>query len=177
MRRSTLLFFAALVSAAGQLHAQTGLQQTVMAPDKAVPVVNQTLSGAWLSELRRPSANGPLPAIPAIVTFSADGAWISSPADGAQTATQGIWIRVGDRKFLGSGFFFGFTETRALASVTKLRINYALSEDGKTLKGTTEAVIFSPDGTVLNTLPGASFTMVRLSPEIPADFFDFQKQQ
>ena len=51
-----------------------------------------------------------------------------------------------------------------------------MSEDGKTLKGTKEAVILSPDGTTLNTLGGATFTMVRLSPEISSDFYDFQKQ-
>jgi hypothetical protein len=176
MHRSTLLVFAAMLMGAVYVQAQGGLQQTIITPDKAVPVVNQTLSGTWLSELRRPSATGMLPPIPAIVTFSADGGWISSPSDGSQTATQGLWIRVGDRKFLGSGFFFAFNENRVLTTIAKLRINYQVSEDGKTLKGTTEAVIFSPDGTTLNTLAGATFTMVRLSPEIPSDFYEFQKQ-
>ena len=175
MQRPTLLVFAALFTVIGHVHAQGGLPATIMAPEKAVPTVNQTLSGTWLSQLKRPGPAGALPTIPAIVTFSADGGWISSPGDGAQTATQGVWIRVGDRKFLGSGFFFVFNESRALTTVTKLRINYQMSEDGKTLQGTTEAVIFSPDGSVLNTLGGASFTMTRLSPEIPADFYEFQK--
>jgi hypothetical protein len=176
MQRSTLLLFAALITGTGHVQAQ-GLPQTIIAPDKAVPAVNQTLSGTWLSELQRPGPAGTLPVIPAIVSFSPDGGWISSPADGTQTATQGMWIRVGDRKFLGSGFFFVFNESRVLTTITKLRINYQISEDGKTLKGTTEAVIFSPDGLVLSTLAGASFTMVRLSPEIPGDFYDFQKLQ
>jgi hypothetical protein len=64
-----------------------------------------------------------------------------------------------------------------LTTVTKLRINYQISEDGKTLKGTTEAVVLGPDGLVLNTLAGASFTMTRLSPEIPTDFYEFQRRQ
>jgi len=175
MQRPTLLAFAALFMAGGHLQAQNGLPATIMAPDKAVPTVHQTLSGTWLSELKRPGPAGALPTIPAIVTFSTDGGWISSPGDGTQTATQGVWIRVGDRKFLGSGFFFVFNESRVLSTVTKLRINYQMSEDGKTLKGTTEAVIFNPEGLIVNTLPGASFTMTRLSPEIPADFYEFQK--
>jgi len=176
MKRSALLVVATWMVVAGNVQAQDGLAQTIIASDKAVPVVNQTLSGTWLSQLRRPSPNGTtLPTIPAIVTFSADGGWISSPGDGTQTATHGQWIRVGDRKFLGSGFFMVFNENRVLTTVTKLRTNYQLSEDGKTLKGTTEAVILSPDGTVLNTVAGASFTMIRLSPEMPADFEDFQK--
>jgi len=103
---------------------------------------------------------------------------LSAPSDGTQTPTYGVWIRVGDRKFLGTGYFFNFDANRAVTtvtSVTKLRINYQLSADGKTLTGTTEAVILDPTGKVLNTLLGATFSMVRLSPEIPADFYDFQK--
>jgi hypothetical protein len=125
--------------------------------------------------LQRPGPNGLQPAIPAIVTFSAEGNWISSPADGTQTATQGLWIRVGDRKFLGTGFFFVFDVNRVLTTVTKLRINYELSPDGKTLTGTTEAVIMDPTGKVLNTAGGAVFSMLRLPSEIPSNFYDFQK--
>jgi len=95
----------------------------------------------------------------------------------AAPANHGIWIRVGDRKFLGTGFFFGFNETRALASITKLRINFQLSADGKTMTGTTEAVVLAPSGNVLGTFPGTTLTMTRLSPEIPTDFYDFQKRE
>lgn len=84
---------------------------------------------------------------------------------------------MGDRKFLGTGFFFVFDANRVLTTVTKIRINYQISVDGQSLTGTTEAVILDPTGKVLNTLPGATFSMVRLSPEIPADFYDFQKLQ
>ena len=84
---------------------------------------------------------------------------------------------MGDRKFLGTGFFFAFNESRILTTITKLRINYNLSADGKTLTGTTEAVVMDRDGKVINTFPGSTSTMVRLSPEIPADFSDFQKLQ
>jgi len=34
-----------------------------------------------------------------------------------------------------------------------------------------------PTGKAISTFPGATFLMVRLSPEIPADFYDFQKVQ
>ena len=172
MKHFTLLVFAIALSFAGA-HAQ-GLMATIVTPEKAVPA-GQVLSGTWLSELQRPGPTGLQPTIPAFVTFSADGNWISSPADGTQTASQGIWVRVGDRKFLGTGFFFVFDVNRVLTTVVKLRINYNLSADGKTLTGTTEAVISDPTGKVLNTLPGAVFSMLRLSFEIPGDFSDFQK--
>jgi hypothetical protein len=176
MQRFTFLICAASIASTAHVYGQ-GLQDNIISSEKAVPVVNQTLSGAWLSELRRPGPTGLQPPIPSIVTFFADGTSVASPADGTQTATHAIWIRVGDRKFLGTGWFFNFDVNRALTTVTKLRINYQLAADGKTLKGTTEAVILSPDGKVINTLTGATFSMVRLSYEIPADFYDFQSVQ
>ena len=174
MLRSALFVFTGLVLSTGAGQTQ-GLLETIVTPEKAVPVVHQTLSGMWLSELRRPGPNGPQAPIPAIITFFADGTSLGSPADGTQTATHAIWIRVGDRKFLGTGCFFNFDANRVLTTITKLRINYQLGEDGKKLTGTTEAVILDPTGKVIITLPGATFSMVRLSPEIPADFYDFQK--
>jgi len=174
MTRSVFLIFTALIASTVQVHAQ-GLQDTIIAPDKAVPTVNQVLSGTWLSELRRPGPAASLPAIPVIVTFFSDGTSLASPSDGTQTATHGIWMRVGDRKFLGTGWFSVFDASRVLTTVTKVRINYEIAPDGKTLTGTTEAVVFDPAGKVVNTLAGASFTMVRLSFEIPGDFYDFQK--
>ncbi len=102
------------------IHAQ-GLPDVIITPEKAFPVVNQVLSGTWLSELGRPGPTGLQPPIPTFVTFSADGTSLGSPADGNQTPTHAIWIRVGDRKFLGTAWFFGFDANRALITVTKLR--------------------------------------------------------
>jgi hypothetical protein len=174
MQRNTLLIFAGLVASTGQISAQN-LVDTIVTLEKAIPAVNQTLSGLWLSELRRPGPNGPLPPIPTVVNFFPDGTSIGAPADGTQTPTLAMWIRVGDRKFLGTGYFFGFNENRVLMTITKLRINYQLSADGRAITGTTEAVIMDPTGTVMATLPGATFSMTRLSLETPADFDEFQK--
>jgi hypothetical protein len=52
MQRSTFLFIAALIVNGARVQAQ-GLLQTITAQEKAVPVVNQTLEGTWLLELRR----------------------------------------------------------------------------------------------------------------------------
>ena len=174
MQRHTLFVFTGLMMSTGVIHAQS-LLDTIVTPEKAVPTVNQTLSGMWLSELRRPGPNGLQPPIPTIVTFFADGTSLASPSDGTQTATHAVWIRVGDRKFLGTGYFFNFDANRVLTTITKIRINYQLGAEGKTLTGTTEAVILDPTGKVMITLAGATFSMIRLSPEMPADFDDFQK--
>ncbi|MEP7365973.1 MAG: hypothetical protein ABI972_22175 [Acidobacteriota bacterium] len=175
MKRSVLLVSALFAMGIARAQTPSTLQTVIVAPDKAVAVINQSLSGLWLSELRRPGPAASLPPIPAIVNFFAEGSFVASPGDGTQTITHGIWIRVGDRKFLGTAAFMGFNEARAFTAITKLRINYTLSADGKTLTGTSEATVMDRDGKVLNVLPGATFTMIRLSPEIPADFYDFQK--
>ena len=174
MKQSVLIFFATLATATGQISAQS-LPESITSADKAVPVISQSLSGTWLSELQRPGPAGLLPPIPTFTTFFSEGMFIASPSDGNQTATHGTFLRVSDRKFVGSGYFFSFNEARGLTTVTKLRINYQLDVDGKKLTGTTEAVIMTPDGNVIATLAGATFTMVRLSPEMSADFADFQK--
>jgi hypothetical protein len=176
MQRSTLLIFAALVAGASHVQAQ-GLLQAINTPEKAVPVINQTLTGTWLSELRRPGPTGLLPPIPTLITFSSDGTSVASPADGSQSATHGLWVRVGDRRFLATGYFFGFNESRVLTTITKLRINFQVSADGKTLTGTTEAVVLDRDGTVIGTFPGATNSAVRLSAEKPADFDAFQTER
>jgi hypothetical protein len=46
MQRSTLIFIA-LIAGGVHVHAQ-GLLETIITPEKAVPVVNQTLEGTWL---------------------------------------------------------------------------------------------------------------------------------
>src|ERR1700730_1146538 len=175
MQRSTILIFAALIAGAADVQAQ-GLLDVINTPEKAVPVINQTLTGTWLSQLRRAGPAGLLPLIPTLITFSSDGTIVAAPADLSQTATHGLWLRVGDRRFLATGFFFGFNESRVLATITKLRINFQVSADGKTLTGTTEAVVMDPDGKVISTFPGATNSAVRLSAEKPGDFDTFQGQ-
>src|SRR5438105_4211811 len=118
MQRFNFLIFAALITGAAEGQAQ-GLLETIITPEKAVATVNQTLSGLWMSELRRPGPTGLLPPIPTLITFFSDGTTLASPSDGTQTATHGLWIRVGDRKFLGTGYFFGFDANRALTTITK----------------------------------------------------------
>lgn len=72
---------------------------------------------------------------------------------------------------------FNFDASRVLTTIVKVRINVQLSLDGQTFKGTTEVVVISPTGRVLTTIPGGTYSGVRLSPEIPGDFYDFQKVQ
>jgi hypothetical protein len=93
------------------------------------------------------------------------------------SSALGLWIRVGNRKFLQTMFGLNFNESQVLTTITKVRTNVQLSPDGQTLSGTTEVAILDPQGKVMATIPGGTYSAVRLSPEIPGDFYDFQKVQ
>ena len=176
MQRFNLLTFAALAVTATQVQAQ-GLLQSITTPDKAVAVVNQTLEGTWLQELRIPGAPATQPPTLNLQTYDANGTTTATAGDGTMSTAHGVWVRVGDRKFLATMYIFAFDAARALTSLTKVRVNLQLSLDGKTLKGTQEIVVLDPTGKVLAAIPGGTNTAVRLSTEIPGDFYDFQKVQ
>lgn len=176
MQANKLLFLTALLAATAHVNAQ-GLLQTIITPDKAVATVNQSLEGAWMAELRPPGLPAAAPAIPNLSTYGADGSLIASASDGTQSTAHGVWIRVGDRRFLETIFVFAFDASRALTTITKVRVNILLSPDGLTFKGTNEIVVMDRTGMVMATIPGGTVSGVRLSPEMPADFYDFQQVQ
>ncbi len=167
------LFVLSLAGALAQAPAP-GIQAAINVPEKAVPSVNQTLEGTWLLELRRPGAPPTLLPTLNVITFLPNGTAIASTGDGTQATNHGLWIRVGDRRFMGTMYTMVFNEARVFTSMTKVRINTLLSADGKTVKGTTEVAVLDRDGKVMATIPGGTYTGVRLSAEIPADFYAFQ---
>jgi hypothetical protein len=151
---------------------------TIRTSDKVVPVVNESLSGTWLLELHRPGAPATQAPVLNLITFLPDGTAIATTSDGTQSTNHGVWVRVGgDRKFVQTMFVFAYDSSRVIATITKVRINVQLSLDGQSVKGTTEIVVMDSTGKVTATIPGGTYTGVRLPPEIPADFLDFQKTQ
>lgn len=175
MKRSILLILTALFT--GAAFPAQSILDSIRTPDKAVATVNQILAGTWLVELHRPGAPAAEPPTLNLITFQPDGTAIASTADGTQATNHGVWVRVGDRKFLQTMYLFNFGVNRALTTVVKIRINAQVSADGQTVQGTSEVVIMDPAGRVLNTVAGGTYSGVRLSPEIPGDFYDFQKVQ
>ncbi|MBK5292572.1 MAG: hypothetical protein JJE04_12960 [Acidobacteriia bacterium] len=173
MQRLTFAVFTALMTGTALMQAQS-LLDTIRTPDKAVPVVNQTLSGTWLQELLNPGQAAGTGLLN-LVTFQPDGTAISFASTNARSSAHGLWLRVGDRKFLQTMFLFNFDEARVLTTVTKVRVNVQLSPDGQTMNATAEVVVMDRAGRVLSTIPGGTYKGVRLSPEIPGDFYDFQK--
>ena len=176
MQKVTLMLVATLATGAAHLQAQS-LLDSIRTPEKAVATVNQTLEGTWLSELRPAGLPATAPALPNLTTFHPNGTSIASASDGNQSAAHGVWVRVGDRKYLATVFLFNYNESGVLTTILKARINLQVSQDGQTLKGTNEVVIMDRTGKILASIPGGSTSGVRLSPEIPGDFYEFQKVQ
>ena len=72
MQRFTFLFIAALIASGARVQAQ-GLLQAINTQEKAVPVVNQTLEGTWLLELRRAGQPAGQPPVSKLIVFHRDG--------------------------------------------------------------------------------------------------------
>jgi hypothetical protein len=176
MSRIALFISAVLIAGTAHIHAQ-GLGEVIRTPDKAVSVVNQNLEGTWLYELRRGGQPATQPPVLLLIQFHTDGRITASAADGTQSSHQGEWLRVGDHKFLITTFLFSFNETRAFTNIIKVRANVQLNSDGLTAKGTQEVVLLDSSGKALATIPGGTFTGVRLTPETPGDFTEFQTAQ
>lgn len=176
MQRSTLLVYAVLLGSTVHVQAQ-GLLQSIITPEKAVGVVNQSLEGTWLSEVRPAGLPAGAPPILNLATYHPNGTVIIAASDANQGEGHGVWVRVGERKFLLTLFFFIYDANRVLATVVKSRVNLQLSLDGQTNRSTNEVVVMDRTGKIMATIPGGTGTAVRLSPEIPADFYDFQKVQ
>ena len=176
MVRFSLIILVAGIASTAPVNAQSILD-TIGTPDKVVAAVNQVLEGTWLQELRRPGQPATQPPVLNLGTYHPDGTVAASAADGTQGTAHGVWVRVGDRKFLQTMFVFNFDANRVLTTIFKVRINVLLSLDGQTANGTTELVIMDRDGNVMATIPGGTYSGVRLSPEMPGDFYDFQNVQ
>jgi hypothetical protein len=174
MRQIAFLTPFFLVAGASGARAQ-GLGEAIRTPDRSVPSVNQTLEGTWLYELRRGGQPESQPAVPLLIQFHADGSIAAAAGDGTQSSHHGIWLRVGDRKFLFTTFLFSFNEARALTTIIKVRGNVQLSADGATVKGTQEVVVMNRDGQAMATIPGGTFTGTKLNSEIAGDFQEFQR--
>lgn len=175
MQRFASLISAVLLAGAANVHAQ-GLGKTIQTPERSVPAVNQSPEGTWLYEVRRGGQPENQPPVLLLIQFKPDGSIAASAADGTQSSHHGIWLRVGDRKFLFTTFLFSFNEARTLTTIIKVRGNVQLSPDGATVRGTQEVVLMNREGAVMTTIPGGTFTGTRLASEIPSDFQEFQAQ-
>ena len=168
-----LLICAAL--GAGSATAQTpGLLDNIITADRAITPINQTLTGTWSALGRRAAPPGtPIPPpAPIFFVFHGDGTMTGSGA-GNDSSFSGVWMRVGDRKFLITYYVLNYNDARALVSIAKIRMTTQLDADGHTLHGNQEVLAIDPNGNTLFTALGGTHSMIRLGTEKPADFDAF----
>ena len=165
--------FLCLIFALGVQAQSPSLLDRINAPDKIVPSISQTLTGTWMLELR--PAGVPIVA-PAIVTYLAEGTAVGPTSDGNHSNSQGVWVRVGDRKFIQTMFIFLFDEKRVMSGMQKVRIAVNLSADGATIQGSVDRLLLDREGKETAIFTGGSFRGVRLAPEKTSDFDSFLKE-
>ena len=124
-------------------------------------------------ELRGPATR---PNRPLLVTFHDSGTATASSSSGTESAHAGIWVRVGDRKFLQTMYVFVCNEQRVLAAINKVRITAQLDDRGTTIHGPAEIVVMDALGHV-TTIRGVEYTGVRLIVERSADAEDFLRDE
>jgi hypothetical protein len=175
MRRFVFVFALTVVSVTAAI-AQVQDQNRVLPGCPGNSCGGQELSGTWLLAVQRGGQPAPPPVL-LFITFDEGGMVTASTGVATQSSHHGVWTRVGNRKFLVTTFLFQFDASGVLTNIVKVRINAVLSRDGQTLNGTQEVVVMAPDGLVLATIPGGTYSGVRLQPEKPDDFDDFLNAQ
>ena len=131
-------------------------------PIHAEPGMNpagQQLQGTWLMKLTLPGQ----PPAPQLVTYNSDGSSLSS-APGGPTQ-HGVWVRIGDRSFATTIYGYRYDDKGVFAGMIKIRAALQLSDTLDRLDGTAEADVLDPDGNVLISFGGITFTQKRIGVE------------
>jgi len=129
---------------------------------ETLPTVGQSLEGTWIAQVAMSGGDF----VPfGFGTFSRDGSYIGTPADPSQSNHHGVWLRVGDRKFVLSTMFFTRDSKGAHAGISRTRIAITLAEDMKSYHATVERIIMDTSGRVLQVISGIRGQSVRMSIE------------
>jgi hypothetical protein len=135
--------------------AQTGVRETLN-------TTGQSLEGTWISQVALPGGDfAPF----GFGTFSSDGSYIGTTTDSRQSTHHGVWLRVGDRKFVLSTMFFTRNESGAHAGISRTRIAITMAEDMKSYDATVERIIMDTAGKELQVIYGIRGHSVRMAIE------------
>jgi hypothetical protein len=134
--------------------------------DQTLSTASLSLQGTWASQIALPGG-GFVPF--AIDTFSAGGAHIGVNQDPSHSAHIGVWVCVGDRRFMFSTTFFTHDDKGVFNGIVKARGLVTMSEDHKSYDGTVERVVMDTSGNVLQVLPGIKAHSVRVDLELQSN--------
>lgn len=129
---------------------------------ETLPTVGQTLEGTWVSQVAPPGGDY----VPfGLGTFTAGGSYLGTTTDATQSTHHGVWLRVGDRKFVLSTMFFVRDDKGVHSGIVKTRIAITLAEDLKSYEAAVERVIMDTSGRELQVITGIRARSVRLNLE------------
>ena len=141
-------------------------QLPALSQDKTVSTASLSLQGTWASQIALPGG-GFVPF--AIDTFSAEGAHIGINQDPSHSAHIGVWVCVGDRRFLFSTTFFTHDDKGVFNGIVKARGSLTMSEDHKSYDGIVERVVMDTSGNVLQVVSGIKAHSVRVDLELQSN--------
>jgi hypothetical protein len=129
---------------------------------ETLPTTGQTLEGTWIAQVAQPGGDfAPF----GLGTFSPNGSYVGTTSDPTQSNHHGVWLRVGDRKFVLSTMFFTRDEKGAYNGIARTRIAITLAVDSKSYTATVERIIMDVGGRELQVITGIRGRSVRMDVE------------
>ena len=102
---------------------------------------------------RLPTPGGAL-ALFEVGTFPADGSYSGANVNPSHTDHKGVWLRIGDRKFVFTFMFFTHDDKGVFNGIVKARTVLTLAEDRKSYDSVVERVVMDTSGKELSVTPG-----------------------
>jgi hypothetical protein len=128
-----------------------------------ISIRGQSLEGTWIAQVAAP---GGALALFEVGTYHADGSYSGANVNPSHTTHKGVWLRVGDRKFVFTFMFFTHDDKGVFNGIVKARGTVILAEDGKSYDSTVERVIMDAAGNQLSVTTGIKGHSVRMDLEL-----------
>ena len=129
---------------------------------ETLPTTGQSLEGTWIAQVAQPGGDfAPF----GLGTFSPNGSYLGTSSDPTQSNHHGVWLRVGDRKFVLSTMFFSRDEKGAYNGIVRTRIAITLAADSKSYTATVERILMDVAGRELQVITGIRGRSVRMDVE------------
>ncbi|MEO8593589.1 MAG: hypothetical protein ABI759_09720 [Candidatus Solibacter sp.] len=158
-------FAIAQVAAFGQGSGTCGVFNGVVfqATPCTISSQNQTLAGTWIAQVAQPGGTA---ALFEVGTYHVDGSYSGANVNGLHSEHKGVWMRVGDRKFLFTFMFFTCDDKGVFNGIVKARGSVTLAEDGKSYESVVERVVMDSTGKELSVTSGITGRSVRMDLEL-----------
>jgi len=144
-----------------------GLSQITMFGQhtNTISTANQSMEGTWIVQMTDAAGNVSLFEVG---TNYPGGSYSGANTNPSHTVHKGVWLRIGDRKFLQTVMFFTHDDKGVFNGIVKARIYLTLAEDGKSYDSVAERVVMDTAGNVLQVVPGILGHAVRMNAEMPS---------